>query len=383
MANKKIWVVKLGSSLISGQGKILNEKLIYSMAKQIASIKEAGKDIILVSSGSVAIGRQKLSMPFKKFTPKSSSLSSKIISNKLQDIQAAAAVGQTGLMAAYERILKEYGIVVAQILLTHYDLQRRKNYLNARATLNKLLALNVLPIINENDTLMDEEVCFGDNDTLAAMTASLMSAEILVILTDTEGLYDEDPRHNQDAKLIKEIKLEDSLLDNIAGSEGGELGRGGMLSKINAARIATYSGTFTIIADGRKNNVLHKILAGDNPGSKLISQKEVSVARKRWLGGQLNPLGKIYLDNGAVQALCERGVSLLPIGVVSVAGKFDRGDPVSCHDDQGKEIARGLINYNKEDCDKIKCQPSSKIGDILGYEYEPELIHRDNLALLF
>ncbi len=400
MASKTIWVVKIGSSLLSHQGTTLNEPLITSLVEQFSKVRAAGKDIILISSGSVAIGRQKLGMSVgtakegkgsvakkgstvkKGSTAAEQSNSAKKTADKLQDIQAAAAVGQTGLMAAYERVLGKAGIVAAQILLTHYDLQRRKSYLNSRATLSRLLALNVLPIINENDTLLDEEVCFGDNDTLAAMTANLMAAELLIILTDTAGLYTANPRHNPDAELVKEIKAEDPRLDTMASKEGGALGKGGMLSKINAARLAMRSATCTIVADGRNNDTLTKILAGDNPGTKFTSERETSVARKRWLAGQLRPLGQIHLDAGAAQALRERGVSLLPIGVLSVAGKFGRGDPVSCYDDKGVEIARGLVNYSNEDCDKIKRQPSNKIATILGYEYEPELIHRDNLALL-
>ena len=370
MSDKEIWLVKIGSSLLSGENEDkrstpLNEKLISSLAKQFVKLREQGKHIIMVSSGSVAIGRHKL----------------KSSSRQLQDIQAAAAVGQTGLMGAYERIMGEHGIVVAQLLLTHYDFQRRKSYLNTRACLTRLLHLGALPIINENDTLMDEEVCFGDNDTLAAMASNLISARQLIILTDIDGLYTANPRRNDQAEIIKEINADDPSLNDIATSETGDVGKGGMLSKIKAARLAAHAGATTIIAKGDQPDILLQIAAGKSPGTKIISERAPSMARKRWLAGQLRPLGSLCLDGGAVTALRDRGVSLLPIGVVSVSGKFERGDSVSCCDEQGKEIARGLINYSSVECDKIKRLPSGKIGAVLGYEYEPELIHRDNLAL--
>ncbi|MBE8182097.1 MAG: glutamate 5-kinase [Candidatus Portiera sp.] len=368
MAKKDIWIVKLGSSLLLHQEDRLNEKFLDSLAQQLVTVRQAGKQIILVSSGSVAIGKHKLGINTKALD--------------LLELQASAAVGQSDLMGSYSRILGKYDIIAAQLLLTHYDFQRRKSYLNTRTCLGKLLELNCLPIINENDTLMDEEVCFGDNDTLAAMTANLISASLLVILTDIDGVYTANPRDDKQAKLIDEINADDKSLDNIATGEGSGLGRGGMLSKIKAARLAAQSGATTIIANGNQQGVLTMLLDGKNPGSKLTSERVPSLARKRWLAGQLRPLGKLCLDTGAIQALQNRGVSLLPVGVTSVSGSFDRGDPVSCCDEKGVEMARGLVNYSSNECHKIKRLPSEKIGSVLGYEYEPELIHRDNLALL-
>lgn len=370
--HQQTWVVKVGSSLLAQdvqQGKLLNEELINSLMVEFTQLRKANKQIILVSSGSVAFGRHKLGFAGAD-------------NRQLQDIQSAAAVGQTGLIGAYERIMGEHGIVAAQLLLTHYDFQRRKSYLNTRTCLSRLLELGTLPIINENDTLMDEEVCFGDNDTLAAMAANLISADLLIILTDIDGLYTANPRYDAEAKLIKEIKAEDESLMQIATAESGGLGKGGMLTKVTAAQLAARAGATTIIAKGDSPGILNSILQGDNPGTKITSERGPSVARKRWLAGQLMPLGKLHLDSGAVTALRDKGVSLLPIGVTSVVGKFERGDPVSCCDEKDKEIARGLVNYSNQECNKIKRLPSGKIGSVLGYEYEPELIHRDNLALL-
>ncbi|MCH9666086.1 MAG: glutamate 5-kinase [Gammaproteobacteria bacterium] len=373
MAKADIWVVKLGSSLLLHEESRLNEQFFNSLATQLVAVRQAGKQVILVSSGSVAIGRHKLGI-------------SSDSSLHLPEIQAAAAIGQSDLMGSYSRILGEHGILAAQLLLTHYDFQRRKSYLNTRTCLRKLLELGCLPIINENDTLMDEEVCFGDNDTLAAMTANLISASMLVILTDIDGVYTANPRHDKQAKIIREINADDPSLDLIATGEGGGLGKGGMLSKIKAARLAAQAGATTVIATGiskdKEQNTLTMLINGENPGSKLTSKREPALARKRWLAGQLRPLGSLGLDNGAAQALQNRGVSLLPVGVVSVSGSFDRGDPVSCCDEKGVELARGLVNYSSGECHKIKRLPSDKIGAVLGYEYEPELIHRDNLALV-
>lgn len=368
MAEKDIWVVKLGSSLLLQSHK-LNDKFLGGVAEQLIKVRQSGKQVILVSSGSVAIGKHKLGLGKKTQLD-------------LLELQASAAVGQSDLMEGYSRIFSKYNMTSAQLLLTHYDFQRRKSYLNTRTCLGKLLELNCLPIINENDTLMDEEVCFGDNDTLAAMTANLISASMLVILTDIGGLHTADPRQDKSAKIINEINADDPSLDKIATGEGSGLGRGGMLSKIKAARLAAQSGATTIIADGNQPDVLQQIIDGKNPGSKLTSDRVPALARKRWLAGQLRPLGKISLDAGAIQALQNKGVSLLPVGVVGVSGSFDRGDPVSCCNEKGVEIARGLVNYSSGECHKIKRLPSDKIGSVLGYEYEPELIHRDNLALL-
>ena len=359
------WIVKLGSSLLIENNGRLNESLIASYARQIVQLHSKGVQLVLVSSGAVAMGRTKLNL---------SALS-------LQQLQVAAAVGQIGLMSAYENIFSRNGLTAAQVLLTHNDMQQRTSYLNARATLTNLLALGIVPIVNENDTVMVEELSFGDNDQLAAMVANLLSANKLIILTDREGLYSQDPRKNPEAHLIKEIYAEDQQLESIASSRSGELGRGGMFGKIRAARLAAYSGTHTMLADGKKEDVLFQIQEGKNPGTIIRSRREISAARKRWLAAHLVVNGKLYLDDGAVQALCTRGVSLLSVGIVKVEGDFARGDLVRCLREDGKEIARGLVNYGTMECTKLCGKPTNAIASILGYEYETELIHRDNLVL--
>ena len=360
-----IWIVKIGSSLLTDRIKGLNEELIAALGAQFAQLHTAGLRLVIISSGAVAAGRLLLDER----------------GGSLQNLQAAAAVGQLTVMSTYRNVLARHNLKVAQVLLTHYDLERRKSYLNARATMLKLLELGIVPIVNENDALMDEEVCFGNNDTLAAMTANLLNADLLVVLTDCAGLYDSDPHLNRRAKLIKTVDANDDTIDTLAGGVGA-LGRGGMLAKIRAARLAAHAGTSTRVAYGAEPDVLLRLHRGEDLGTVFKAQRAPVTARKRWLASQLRPRGKLYLDDGAVKAMRNRGVSLLPVGMVRCEGQFERGDPVGCYDPQNKEIARGLVNYAAGACSKLCGKPSGAIATILGYEYEPELIHRDNLALL-
>ena len=363
-AAKPIWIIKIGSSLLTGTSG-LNEERITALGGQFARLHTLGVRLVIVSSGAVAAGRSLLNDR----------------GDSLQNLQAAAAIGQLTVMSTYRNALAQHNLEVAQVLLTHYDLERRKSYLNARVTMLKLLELGIVPIVNENDTLMDEEVCFGNNDNLAAMTANLLNADLLVILTDCGGLYDADPHLNPQARLIQTVDVDDDSIDALAGGVGA-LGRGGMLAKIRAARLAAHAGTSTRVADGAEPNVLLRLHQGENLGTVFKAQRAPVTARKRWLASQLRPRGKLYLDEGAVRAIRSRGVSLLPVGMVRCEGQFERGDPVSCYDPQHKEIARGLVNYAADACSKLCGKPSAAIATVLGYEYEPELIHRDNLALL-
>ena len=360
-----VWIIKIGSSVLVKDRETLNESLIKSYAEQIKKLHSYKIRVVLISSGAVAIGRANLGKH-----PLS-----------LQEIQVAAAIGQIGLMSAYQRIFIQYELGVAQILLTHNDVRQRKSYLNARAALGNLLRLNTVPIVNENDTVMVEEESFGDNDHLAALVANLLTAERLIILTDQQGLYDRDPRQDARARLIKEVYAEDENLEDMTSGQSNELGRGGMLGKIRAARIAAYSGTHTIVTDGRQEEILLKIHGGDAVGTLFRSKREASAARKRWLANQ-KVQGRIYIDDGAVHALQTRGVSLLPVGMIKAEGHFERGDLVRCMAAGNKEIARGLVNYGIEECRLIAGKSSRNIVDVLSYEYEAELIHRDNLVLV-
>jgi glutamate 5-kinase len=299
----------------------------------------------------------------------------------LHNLQAAAAVGQMGLIQAYEARFKTYGLHTAQVLLTHDDLASRQRYLNARSTLRTLLGLGVIPVVNENDTVTTDEIRFGDNDTLAALVANLVEADLLIFLTDQQGMFDSDPRSNPAAALITEAQADDLSLETMAAATGGALGRGGMLTKVRAARRAARSGTLTMIVPGRDDNVLQRIAADDALGTRLYSTTEPLAARKQWLAGQLQVQGRLQLDAGASRVLRTSGSSLLPVGVVAVEGHFDRGDLVACIDPDGREIARGLVNYNTTDSVRIAGQASNRIEELLGYIDEPELIHRDNLVL--
>jgi glutamate 5-kinase len=367
LGGQRRWVVKVGSALITADGRGLDTEALGHWADEIARLREAGREIVLVSSGAVAEGMARLGWRRRP--------------HALNELQAAAAVGQMGLVQAYESHFQRHGLHAAQILLTHDDLQDRQRYLNARSTLCKLLELGTIPVVNENDTVATEEIRFGDNDTLAALVANLIGAHLLVILTDQEGLYDRDPRHHPDARLIRQAALDDPVLDDAAGPSAGTLGRGGMVTKIAAARRAARSGTATIIASGRRPGVLQAIAAGEPVGTLLLPSESPLAARKQWLANRLRAAGSVVLDEGAARVVRSLGRSLLPVGVREVKGDFQRGDLVACLDPEGREIARGLINYSAAETRKIHGRPSHEIEAILGYVDEPELIHRDNMVV--
>lgn len=361
-------VIKVGSSLVTNQGQGLDHTTLTCLAEQIAKLKQAKKEVVLVSSGAIAEGMQRLSW---KKRP-----------HALYKLQAAAAVGQMGLIQAYESCFRDYELQTAQLLLTHEDLSNRKRYLNARSTLTTLLSMNVVPIINENDSIATEEIRFGDNDTLAALVTNLIEADVLVILTDQAGLFTADPRIDAQAKLLNEAMVEDPTIELMASNVGSIIGRGGMLTKIIAAKRAARSGAHTIIASGHEANVLVRLVQGEAIGTQLMTKTLKVAARKQWLENHLQTHGKITLDEGAVKALTVEGKSLLPIGVTNTTGNFERGEVVNCIDLEGREIARGLVNYSAMETQKILRCPSSEIESILGYVDELELIHRNNLVLL-
>lgn len=363
----KRWVVKIGSALLTNDGKGLDAVAIAGWVKQMAELRLRGIELVLVSSGAVAAGMRRLGWAARP--------------TEIHQLQAAAAVGQMSLIQTYEVEFQRYGLLTAQVLLDHDDLSSRQRYLNARSTLKTLIGFNVVPVINENDTVTTEEIRFGDNDTLGALVANLIEADLLVILTDQKGMYDSDPRHNADAQLLSEIAADDSRLEQMAGGTGGALGRGGMITKVRAARVAARSGADTVIVGGRIDDALLRIAAGENLGTFLWAEQQPQAARKRWISGQLQTRGTIVLDDGAARVVREQGKSILPVGVKAVRGDFTRGDMVICVDLQGKEIARGLINYHADEARKIIGKPSSQIFDILGYQDDNELIHRDNLVL--
>ena len=367
VADSRRWVIKIGSALITENGRGLNLQAIQSWAEQIAKLRKAGKEILLVSSGAVAEGMARIGW---KQRP-----------HALHELQAAAALGQMGLIQHFESCFKQHNIHTAQVLLTHEDLCNRQRYLNARSTLKTLLELGAIPIINENDTVATDEIRFGDNDTLGALVCNLVAADTLVLLTDQQGLFDKDPRYNDDAKLISESNASNRDLLSMAG-EGGALGQGGMRTKITAAQRAARSGTNTIIASGTEENILQKIAHSEAVGTLLAADNEPISARKQWLANQLKISGKLYLDAGASKAIQQSGVSLLAVGVRKVEGNFQRGEVVSCINSEGSEIARGLVNYDASESQKIKGETSEKFEIILGYVDEAEMIHRDNLVLL-
>ncbi|MDX9741020.1 MAG: glutamate 5-kinase [Gammaproteobacteria bacterium] len=369
LGTSRRWVVKVGSSLLTNDGRGLDRELMDGWVRQIAELARAGIEVVLVSSGAVSEGVKRLGWPRRP--------------QALHELQAAAAVGQMGLVQAYESSFKRFDLHTAQILLTHDDLSDRRRYLNARSTLRTLLDLRVVPVVNENDTVAVEEIRFGDNDTLAALVANLVEAELLVILTDQDGMYDMDPRSNPGAKLIREARAADPELDRMAGAGGvGQWGRGGMLSKVRAAARAARSGAATLIAPGRRPDVLREVRGGAEVGTLILPAQEPVAARKQWLAGQLQLRGQLVIDDGAARVLRESGRSLLPVGVTEVRGSFVRGELVACLDASGREVARGLANYGAEDARKLLRQPSERIREILGYVDEPELIHRDNLVLM-
>ncbi len=360
-------VVKIGSALLTNDGAGLDLPAIASWVDQMAALHERGVELILVSSGSVAEGMSRLGLTERPST--------------LHELQAAAAVGQMGLVQAYESQFMGHGVRAAQILLTHDDLSNRKRYLNARSTVKALLELKVIPIINENDTVVTDEIRFGDNDTLGALVANLLEADVLIILTDQEGLFTADPRSNPDATLISEAWADDPELAGMAG-DGGRLGRGGMITKVRAASLAARSGTTTLVASGRQPNVLSRALDGEDLGTLFLPKDTPWAARKRWLAGHLQTRGTLVLDAGAVRVLRDKNTSLLSVGVKQVSGRFRRGDMVQCVSEQGELIAKGLVNYDQDDVLKILGQPTHKMEALLGYIADPELINRDNLVLV-
>lgn len=368
LGKSKRWVIKIGSALLTNDGRGLDKVAIQNWVAQMAQLHQRDVELVLVSSGAVAEGMSRLNWTQRP--------------TALYQLQAAAAVGQMGMVQTYESFFQQHAMHTAQILLTHDDLVNRQRYLNARSTLRSLMNLKVVPIVNENDTVTTDEIRFGDNDTLAGLVANLIEADLLVILTDQQGLYERDPRLDPTARLIEEGYADDSRLEAMAGDTGGQLGRGGMLTKVRAAVLAARSGTTTLITSGRMTDVLLQIAAGENIGTLLQPAQAPFAARKQWLASHLKMRGYLYLDQGAVKALRDRGKSLLPIGVTHSEGDFARGDMVVCLCPDGQEVARGLVNYNAEDANKILGYTSEKIQEILGYVDEPELIHRDNLVLV-
>jgi len=367
-ASVKRVVVKIGSSLLTKGGQGLDKTAIAAWVKQMAGLRHQGIDVILVSSGSVAEGMSRLGL---KSRPK-----------PLHELQAAAAVGQMGLVRTFDDNFQSHRLHAAQVLLTHEDLSDRQRYLNARSTLLTLLDFGVIPVINENDTVATEEIRFGDNDTLAALVANLVEAELLIILTDQQGLFTSDPSLYPDATLIPEISVNDDRLEKMAGDSRSGLGRGGMSTKVRAARLASRSGAATVIAWGGAAEVISTVIGGTPIGTYFVPDIEPLAARKRWLAGQLQIRGQLVLDAGAVKVLQRDGKSLLPVGIKTVSGQFERGELVSCVDENGVEIARGLINYGINDARLIAGKSSSEFEKILGYADDDEMIHRDNMVLI-
>ncbi|MFN3564399.1 MAG: glutamate 5-kinase [Burkholderiaceae bacterium] len=367
VASARRVVVKVGSSLVTNEGRGLDLDAITRWAEQIATVHSLGKQVLLVSSGAIAEGMQRLGWSKRP--------------RQIHELQAAAAVGQMGLAQAYEARFRALGLRTAQILLTHADLADRARYLNARSTLFTLLELDVVPVINENDTVVTDEIKFGDNDTLAALVTNLVEADALVILTDQAGVFSADPRRDPSATLIGEARAGDPYLETIAGGAGSGIARGGMITKILAAKRAARSGAHTVIASGREPDVLARLARGERIGTQLTASMPMLTARKQWLADHLQLKGRVVVDDGAARALREGGKSLLPIGVVEVKGEFARGDAIACLDRSGREIARGLANYASSEARLIAGKSTSEIESILGFIEEPELIHRDNLVL--
>jgi len=361
-------VVKVGSALVTDEGRGVDHGAVAHWAEEIAALKEDGRQVTLVSSGAIAEGMRRLG--WSRRPP------------AMHALQAAAAVGQMGLVQAYEGAFSRFGLRTAQVLLTHDDLTDRRRYLNARSTLLTLLELGAIPIINENDTVTTDEIRFGDNDTLAALVTNLIEADALVLLTDQDGLYSADPRKHPEATLVRHARAGDPALEAMASGAGSELGRGGMLTKVLAAARAARSGACTVIANGREQRILRRLAAGESIGTELVADTSPLAARKQWLADHLRLAGKLTLDSGAVRAVVRDGKSLLPIGVVRCEGRFERGEVVGCLDAEGREIARGLVNYSAAETRRILRKPSAEIEAVLGYVDEPELIHRDNLVLL-
>ena len=360
-------VVKVGSSLVTDEGRGIDPEAVGNWCRQMALLAGQGREIVMVSSGAVAEGMKRLGWPTR---PKG-----------IHELQAAAAVGQMGLAQIYESRLREQGMRSAQILLTHADLADRERYLNARTTLLTLLGLKVLPVINENDTVVNDEIKFGDNDTLSALVANLLDVDALVILTDQQGLFSADPRKDATARLIVEARAGDRELEEMAGDAGSAIGRGGMLTKVLAAKRAARSGASTVIAWGRERDVLLRLVAGEAIGTLLIADTQKRAARKQWMSDHLQLRGAVVVDDGAASKVRDGGKSLLPIGVVSVQGEFHRGDVIAVRSANGVELARGLSNYSSSEARLIARRPSIDFEKLLGFTGEPELIHRDNLVL--
>jgi glutamate 5-kinase len=360
-------VVKVGSSLVTDEGRGLDVAAVANWARAIAALRQRGREVLLVSSGAVAEGMKRLGWSRRP--------------HAMQQLQAAAAVGQMGLAQAYESEFRRHGMQTAQILLTHEDLADRTRYLNARSTLTTLLALDVVPVINENDTVVTDEIKVGDNDTLGALVANLIEADCLLILTDQPGLYTADPRIDPQARLLHQVRAGDPTLESAAGGAGSPLGKGGMLTKVLAARRAASGGAHTVVASGREPGVLRRLIEGEDLGTLFVADTPKLAARKQWIADQLQLRGALVLDSGAVVALKRDGKSLLPVGVQRVQGDFARGDVVACLDADTHEVARGLINYAAPDARRIIGRASGEIESILGFVEEPELIHRSNLVL--
>ena len=361
-------VVKVGSSLVTNDGRGLDEAAIGEWCRQLSLLVRGGRELIMVSSGAIAEGMKRLGWRTRP--------------SEIHELQAAAAVGQMGLAQMYETKLREHGLGSAQVLLTHADLADRERYLNARSTLLTLLKLGVVPVINENDTVVTDEIKFGDNDTLGALVANLVEADALVILTDQNGLYTADPRRDPTASFVHQAKAGDPALEAMAGGAGSSLGRGGMITKILAAKRAAGSGASTVIAWGREPDALLRLTQGEAIGTLLIAQTQKNQARKQWMADHLQLRGAVTVDPGAVHQLRAGGKSLLPIGMTAVEGDFSRGDVIAVRDPQGLEIARGLANYASTEARLICRKPSSEFEKLLGYVAEPEMVHRDNLVLM-
>jgi glutamate 5-kinase len=362
------WVVKIGSSLLTAAGQGIDRESIQRWAGEIANLVAQGCEVVLVTSGAIAEGCSRLGF---RERPKA-----------IHELQAAAAVGQMGLIEAYESAFQRHGLRTALVLLTHDDLSNRQRYLNARTTLRTLLELGVVPVINENDTVATDEIRFGDNDTLGALVTNLVEAHVLVLLTDRDGLYEADPEVDPSAPLVGFARANDARLVKMAGKGAGTVGVGGMATKIGAARVASRSGARTLIANGAAVDVLVKLRAGDNVGTLLAPDVEVLLARKRWIAGQLKTKGELVLDAGAVKVLRHGGKSLLAVGVTATRGKFARGEVVLCLDPESGPVAKGLVNYSSDETEKILGCATRDIERRLGFVREPELMHRDNLVLL-
>ena len=360
-------VVKVGSSLVTNEGRGLDEAAIGEWCRQMALLIRDGREIIMVSSGAIAEGMKRLGWSVRP--------------HAIQELQAAAAVGQMGLAQMYETKLRLNGLGSAQVLLTHADLADRERYLNARSTLLTLLKLGVVPVINENDTVVNDEIKFGDNDTLGALVANLVEADALVILTDQKGLFTADPRKDASAEFVHQAQAGDPALEAMAGGVGSSIGRGGMITKILAAKRAAGSGASTVIAWGREPDALVRLTQGESIGTLLIAQTQKTQARKQWMADHLQMRGAVTVDAGAAQKLRSEGKSLLPIGMVQVEGDFSRGDVIAVRDGAGAEIARGLANYSSREARLLCRKPSTEFEKLLGYAAEPEMLHRDNLVL--